>query len=237
LNFADILHDIAVALHPHAGEQGRVATYIPALARVQADQFGIALHTVDGIDAGAGDCDVSFSIQSVSKVFSLTMSLQAIGDALWQRVGREPSGNPFNSLVQLESEHGKPRNPFINAGAIVVADVLLGLGRSSADLVAMLSDLCGEAIDIDEEVAASEAETGFRNRALANFMKSFGGIENDVTAVLELYFRQCAIRMNCRQLARAASYLCRDGAHPLSGPGGERRPRSSASGSLAASTR
>jgi glutaminase len=238
LNFAAIVHDIAVALHPHAGEQGHVATYIPALARVPADQFGIALHTVDGVEAGAGDCDVPFSIQSVSKVFSLTMGLQAVGDALWQRVGREPSGNPFNSLVQLESEHGKPRNPFINAGAIVVADVLLGLGRTSADLVAMLSDLCGEAVDIDEEVAASEAETGFRNRALANFMKSFGGIENDVTAVLELYFRQCAIRMNCRQLARAASYLCRDGAHPLSGPGGAARgPRSSASGSLAASTR
>jgi glutaminase len=159
----------------------------------------------------------------VSKVFSLTMSLQAIGDELWKRVGREPSGNPFNSLVQLESEHGKPRNPFINAGAIVVADVLLGSGRTSAVLVAMLSDLCGEAVDIDEEVAASEAETGFRNRALANFMKSFGGIENEVTAVLELYFRQCAIRMNCRQLARAASYLCRDGAHPLSG-GGNARP-------------
>ena len=222
MNFAAIVHDIADALHPHAGEQGHVATYIPALARVPADQFGIALHTVDGFEAGAGDCDVPFSIQSVSKVFSLTMGLQAVGDALWQRVGREPSGNPFNSLVQLESEHGKPRNPFINAGAIVVADVLLGLGRSSADLVAMLSDLCGEAVDIDEEVAASEAETGFRNRALANFMKSFGGIENDVTAVLELYFRQCAIRMSCRQLARAASYLCRDGAHPLSGQGGAR---------------
>ena len=220
MNFAAILQDIAATLHPHAGEQGHVATYIPALARVPANRFGIALRTVDGIEAGAGDCDVPFSIQSVSKLFSLTMSLQAVGDALWQRVGREPSGNPFNSLVQLESEHGKPRNPFINAGAIVVADVLLGLGRSSADLVAMLSDLCGEAIDIDEEVAASEAETGFRNRALANFMKSFGGIENDVTAVLELYFRQCAIRMNCRQLARAASYLCSDGAHPLSGGGG-----------------
>ena len=94
LNFAAILHDIAVALHPHAGEQGHVATYIPALARVPADRFGIALHTVDGIEAGAGDCDESFSIQSVSKVFSLTMGLQAIGDELWKRVGREPSGKP-----------------------------------------------------------------------------------------------------------------------------------------------
>lgn len=227
MNFADILHDIAVALHPHAGEHGHVATYIPALARVPAGRFGIALRTVDGTEAAAGDCDEPFSIQSVSKVFSLTMALQAVGDALWQRVGREPSGNPFNSLVQLESEHGKPRNPFINAGAIVVADVLLGLGRGSADLVAMLSDLCGEPVAIDEEVAASEAETGFRNRALANFMKSFGGIDNEVDAVLELYFRQCALRMTCRQLARAASYLCRDGAHPLSGNGaggGDLRP-------------
>lgn len=222
MNFAAILQDIAASLHPQAGMNGHVATYIPALARVPASQFGIALHTVDGVEAAAGDSDVPFSIQSVSKVFSLTMGLQAIGDALWTRVGREPSGNPFNSLVQLESEHGKPRNPFINAGAIVVADVLLGLGRTSADLVAMLSDLCGEAVDIDEEVAASEAETGFRNRALANFMKSFGGIENDVGAVLELYFRQCAIRMNCRQLARGASYLCRDGGHPLAGNGSVR---------------
>ena len=224
MDFAATLNDIAAALRPHAGEQGHVATYIPALARVPADRFGIALHCVDGTEAGAGDCDEPFSIQSVSKVFSLTLCLQAVGDALWTRVGREPSGNPFNSLVQLESEQGKPRNPFINAGAIVVADVLLGLGRSSADLVAMLSDLCGEAVHIDEEVAASEAETGFRNRALGNFMKSFGGIENDVSAVLELYFRQCAIRMNCRQLARAASYLCRDGAHPLAGLGGAARP-------------
>jgi glutaminase len=223
LNFAAILHDIVVALHPHAGQHGHVATYIPALARVPADRFGIALRTRDGVEAAAGDCDAPFSIQSVSKVFSLTMSLQAIGDELWQRVGREPSGNPFNSLVQLESEHGKPRNPFINAGAIVVADVLLGLGRTSADLVVMLSDLCGEAIDIDEEVAASEAATGFRNRALANFMKSFAGIDNDVSAVLEFYFRQCAIRMSCRQLARAAGFLCRDGAHPLGG-GDSARP-------------
>ena len=109
MNFAAILNDIDAALRPHAGEQGHVATYIPALARVPADRFGIALCTVDGIEAGAGHCDLPFSIQSVSKVFSLTMALQAVGDELWKRVGREPSGNPFNSLVQLESEHGKPR--------------------------------------------------------------------------------------------------------------------------------
>ena len=218
MDFGPILDEIASTLRPQAGQQGHVASYIPALARVRGDQFGIALVTRDGIEATAGDADTLFSIQSVSKVFSLTLCLQGIGEELWQRVGLEPSGNPFNSLVQLESEQGKPRNPFINAGAIVIADGLVGLGCSDRDLVAMLSDLSGEPVDIDEEVAASEAESGFRNQALAYFMKSFGRIQHDVPRVLDLYFRQCAIRMNCRQLARAAGYLCRDGAHPKGGP-------------------
>ena len=217
MDFAPILQEITDELRPQAGQHGQVAAYIPALARVRSDQFGIALVTREGVEATAGDCDTLFSIQSVSKVFSLTLCLQGIGEELWQRVGREPSGNPFNSLVQLESEQGKPRNPFINAGAIVIADALLGLERSDRDLVAMLSDLAGEPIHIDEEVAASEAATGFHNQALAYFMKSFGRIEHDVAAVLEIYFRQCAISMNCRQLARAAGYLCRDGQHPVGG--------------------
>ena len=212
-----ILDEIAHTLRPLAGQQGRVASYIPALARVRAEQFGIALRTCDGIEAAAGDCDTPFSIQSVSKLFSLTLCLQLIGDALWERVGREPSGNPFNSLVQLENEQGKPRNPFINAGAIAVADRLISRGRSEADLAAMLSSLAATPITIDEEVAASEAETGFRNLALASFMKSFGKIDNELQAVLRLYFRQCALQMSCRQLARAAGYLCRDGAHPSGG--------------------
>ena len=194
-----------------------MASYIPALARVRADRFGIALRTFDGLEAAAGDSDVPFSIQSVSKLFSLTLGLQLIGESMWDRIGREPSGNPFNSLVQLEREEGKPRNPFINAGSIAVADRLISQGRTEIDLVAMLSDLAGAPIDIDEEVAASEAATGFRNVALANFMKSFGQIDNEVAAVLRLYFGQCSIRMNCRQLARAAGYLCRDGAHPGGG--------------------
>jgi len=172
-----IADEIVATLRPQAGQQGRVASYIPALARVRADQFGIALCTCDGTEAAAGDCDTLFSIQSVSKLFSLTLCLQLIGESLWERVGREPSGNPFNSLVQLENEQGKPRNPFINAGAIAVADRLISEGRSEADLVAMLSNLAAADIDIDDEVAASEAATGFRNQALANFMKSFGKID------------------------------------------------------------
>jgi glutaminase len=214
MNFQSVLEAIDAEIRPQLGREGKVADYIPALARVSVERFGIALRTCDGVEAAAGDAALPFSIQSVSKVFSLTLAMQQFGEDLWQRIGREPSGNPFNSLVQLENEHGKPRNPFINAGAIAVADRLLSHGDAKAELLALLTSLCGETISFDAEVAASEAATGFRNVALANFMKSFGKLDNDVGAVLDVYFHQCAIRMNCVQLARAAGYLCRDGAHP-----------------------
>jgi len=221
MDFQALLDSIDTELRPLLGQEGRVASYIPALARVPVAQFGMALRTCDGEEAAAGDSAVPFSIQSVSKLFSLTLAMRLLGEALWERIHREPSGNPFNSLLQLESEQGIPRNPFINAGAIAVSDRLvseLGVG-TTASLLEMLSSLAGEPIDCDAEVAASEAATGFRNIAMANFMKSFGRIDNDVGAVLDFYFRQCAVRMSCRQLARAAGYLCRDGAHPLAGDG------------------
>lgn len=215
MNLQAILDDIVATLRPELGRSGKVADYIPALARVPADQFGIALRTADGQEVASGDSATPFSIQSVSKLFSLTLGVRALDEKLWERIGREPSGNPFNSLVQLEREQGVPRNPFINAGAIAVADRLLSVGDGLDDLLAFLRSLTGETITVDEEVAASEAATGFRNVALANFMKSFGKIDNDISAVLDVYFRQCAIRMDCRQLARAAAFLCRDGVHPL----------------------
>lgn len=214
LHFQPLLEEIVATLRPHLGRAGHVASYIPALARVPAAQFGIALRTVDGQEAHAGDSTQPFSIQSISKLFTLTLAMRELGESLWERIGREPSGNPFNSLVQLESEHGTPRNPFINAGAIAVADRLSSRLDAKAELLRLLSSLCGEAVDFDEEVAASEAAAGFRNVALANFMKSFGRIDNDVNAVLDLYFHHCAVRMSCLQLARAAGYLCRDGVHP-----------------------
>jgi glutaminase len=221
MKFQALLDEIAADIRPLLGQAGTVASYIPALARVPAAQFGIALHTCDGEEASAGDAAEPFSIQSVSKLFTLTLAMQHVGDALWERIGREPSGNPFNSLVQLESEQGKPRNPFINAGAIAVADRLVSHARSEGgakrDLLALIGGLAGEPIAFDEEVAASEAATGFRNVALANFMKSFGKIDNDVGTVLDMYFHQCAVRMSCVQLARAAGFLCRDGAHPVLG--------------------
>lgn len=218
MHFQNILDEIDAEIRPLLGSGGQVATYIPALARVSPLQFGVALRTCDGQEAAAGDSAAPFSIQSMSKVFSLTLAMRSLGESLWQRIGREPSGSPFNSLVQLETERGIPRNPFINAGAIAVADRLLSHGDAKADLLALLSSLCGEVIHIDNEVAQSEADTGFRNAALANFMKAFGTLDHNIAEVLDVYFNQCAIRMNCVQVARAAGYLCRDGAHPYGGP-------------------
>lgn len=218
MDFQLILDEIDAELRPQlATAGGKVASYIPALARVSPLQFGIALRTHAGETAAAGDSAVPFSIQSMSKVFSLTLAIRALGEAMWDRIGREPSGSPFNSLVQLESERGIPRNPFINAGAIAVADRLVSQGDAKAELLALLGRLCGEPVHIDAEVARSEADTGFRNTALANFMKGFGTLDNDIATVLDVYFNQCAIAMSCEQVACAAGYLCRDGAHPLAG--------------------
>ena len=219
LNLPGVLADMARELAPQAGREGRVADYIPALACVSAQHFGLALHTAHGTGCHAAEGQAPFSIQSISKVFTLTLAMQHLSEAeLWRRIGVEPSGTAFNSLVQLEFEGGKPRNPFINAGAIAVADRLVsvyGLDGAKQALLDMVSDLCGERVHFDAEVAQSEADTGFRNMAMCNFMKSYGQIDNPVDTVLDVYFHQCALSMSCAQLARALSYLCRDGAHPL----------------------
>jgi glutaminase len=198
-----------------------VADYIPALARVDPNRFGAAIVTIGGGVACYGDAAEPFSIQSISKVFTLALALRAIGDELWRRVGREPSGSAFNSIVQLEYERGVPRNPLINAGAMVVSDVVLGNGTPAGTidgLVALMRHLPGDStIAVDEEVARSEAEMGYRNRSLANFLKSCGNLDNTVDDVLAVYFRQCSIAMSCEQLARASLVLANDGRHPLTG--------------------
>jgi glutaminase len=170
--------------------RGKVATYIPALAKVPLNKLAIASADCSGPEASAGDDGELFSIQSISKVFSLTLALQqGLGPALWKRVGREPSGDPFNSISLLELENGVPRNPFINAGAIVVADTLLSAMRNPLEnLLRFISELVGEQISIDSQVAASEESTGFKNKALANFIGSFGNLENRVEDVLDIYF-------------------------------------------------
>ncbi|MBJ7409336.1 MAG: glutaminase [Phenylobacterium sp.] len=204
----------------HRGE-GKVADYIPALARVDANRFGLAVITCDGQMAEYGDAWLPFSIQSISKVFTLTMALQRMGESLWVRVGREPSGSRFNSIVQLEAEGGVPRNPFINAGAIVVTDAVLA-GRTPGEAVDDIRDtlrrLAGaDTIDVDKEVATSEAATGYRNYSLANFMKGFDNLHSPVEDVLQTYFHQCSLRITCRQLARAGLFRANAGVDPLTG--------------------
>lgn len=203
------------------GDRGAVANYIPGLANVSPDQFGMAVVSADGTLVTGGDARTSFSIQSISKVFALTMALGKVGEGLWQRVGREPSGNAFNSIVQLEAEKGIPRNPFINAGAIVVADVNLSghMPRESiGELLRFVQFVADDdSIVIDEGVARGEAETGFRNFALANYMRAFGNIHHPVQLVLGCYFHQCAIAMDCVQLARAGRFLMLDGMQPGGG--------------------
>ena len=217
---AEIIDEIAQEM-AQAPDRGRVADYIPALANVSADHFGMAIVLADGTTHVAGDGDVPFSIQSISKVFSLTMALGAVGDALWKRVGREPSGSAFNSIVQLESEQGIPRNPFINAGAIVMCDVLLGCyepREAIAEFLRFVRTLAGDDdISIDEVVARGEQETGFRNNALANYMRAFGNIHHPVERTLGFYFHQCAVAMSCRQLAMAGRYLMAGGVNPTTG--------------------
>ena len=202
-------------------DRGEVATYIPELARVDPGAFGLAVIDAEGNVAAAGDCDTPFSIQSISKVFTLTLALGKVGDRLWQRVGREPSGSPFNSIVQLEFERGKPRNPFINAGAIAVTDTILSGHQPRevlGELLRFIQFLANDSsITIDEAVAASEQRTGFRNIALANYMKSFGVIENPPDFTLGVYFHHCAIAMSCRQLAMAGRFLAHSGRNPTTG--------------------
>ncbi|MBB4007770.1 glutaminase [Allorhizobium taibaishanense] len=215
-----IVDGIVAEMQPRFGE-GKVADYIPELARIDPNQFGIAITTVDGQTYTAGHADVPFSIQSISKVFMLTLALGKAGEGVWKRVGREPSGSSFNSIVQLEHEHGIPRNPFINAGAIVVTDMVLS-GYKPREAIGeflrfmrFLAD--DDSITIDHKVAGSEQTTGYRNFALANFMRGFGNLEHNVEMVLGVYFHQCALAMNCVQLSHAGLYLANRGTNPLSG--------------------
>lgn len=201
-------------------KEGRVANYIPALAQVDPSKFGMAVALPNGEYYCAGDADEPFSIQSVSKVFTLSLALERFGSSLWDSVGREPSGSSFNSIVQLETECGKPRNPLINAGAIATTDRLID-GRSADETIKEILDFMRDRSDdssvfIDDDVALSEAETGSRNRSLAHFMAAFSNMRHPVETSLSVYFRQCAIAMSTRQLARAGLHLAFGGTDPLS---------------------
>ena len=218
-DYAAILKEIAEVVRPLTAE-GKVADYIPELARFSREKFGMALYTTDGQMYTVGDAGERFSIQSISKVFTLVMTIRLVGEALFSRVGKEPSGNPFNSLVQLEYEKGIPRNPFINAGALVVTDELLSHTPDAiGDVLDFVRKISGSpTVQYDLAVAASERSNGFTNAALANFLKANHNLKNGVEEVLEAYFYHCSLAMSCEDLARAFQCLANHGVMEQGGP-------------------
>lgn len=218
MDYAEVIRELWERFAPLRRE-GKVADYIPALAGVDPDLFGITVERMDGTSCSVGDAAVPFSIQSISKVFTLAMVARVIGDELWKSVGREPSGTPFNSLVQLEYEQGVPRNPFINAGALVVTDRLMSLYKHPKDaILEFVRSITGnDDIYYDKRIARSEMEHADRNKALCHLMKSFGNIVNDVEDILDVYCHQCAILMSCQDLARAMRLFAGRGVNPVSG--------------------
>ena len=217
MNYQAILEDIEREIQP-LFSQGKVADYIPALAKVNPNQFIMSVRLFDGTSYGVGDINSKFSIQSISKVFTFTLALHEYGRDLYQRVGHEPSGDPFNSLVQLEYENGIPRNPFINAGAIVTADSLVSIYKENTfekilDFIKKVSN--DETISFDEEIFQSELAHGFRNFALINMIRSYNNIHNKIDDVINTYFKQCSIMMSPSQLAKAMLFLSNHGVNPL----------------------
>ncbi|NJB82662.1 glutaminase [Wenyingzhuangia aestuarii] len=197
---------------------GKKATYIPELAHVDENLFGVSLTCLNGTQISLGDAHQPFSIQSISKVFSLVLAYNILGEDLWKRVDVEPSGDTFNSLILLELELGIPRNPFINAGAIVLADILIShLQNPKEDFLKFIHQLTNDhSIQYDLKVFNSEKSVAYRNYSLINLMKSFGNIHNDIDTVMDFYFRMCSVNITCEQLSKAVLFFANDGVHPIS---------------------
>ena len=219
----EVLAEVCDLARPAAAD-GKVADYIKAIADLDPSMFGLAMVDMDGTEHTIGDVDEPFAIQSISKVFSLVVALRradaahGVRNELWDRVDVEPSGDPFNSLVQLEAERGRPRNPLINSGALVVDDVLLDhCADPAGEITTLLTDLSGSAVGVDEVVREQEGRSSHRNRAMAFLMSSFGNLTSTVDEVLDVYVRHCSIAMTARQLARAARFLANGGVDPATG--------------------
>lgn len=217
-DYQHVLDTICAEVQPFLS-RGTVASYIPELATVSPQQFGMAVYCLDGRIFSTGDAETKFSLQSITKMFALALAFSREGDVIWKRVGREPSGDPFNSLSQLEYEHGIPRNPYINAGALVIADILASRyvqgDIALLQFLRLLADQPG--LDFDPAVALSEQRHAHRNFAIAHLLKDFGNLRNPVKSVLHAYCRQCSVTMNCIELAKAASFLANHGSIPWSG--------------------
>ena len=204
MDYQLILDNIYDQILPFANE-GKQADYIPALAKVTPDHFGMCLNTVNGESYSIQDSGIRFSIQSISKVFALALALSIKGEDIWKQVGKEPSGTAFNSLFQLELEKGIPRNPFINSGAMAVTDILMNVLKDPEnDFIDFVRALCGnDTVDYNMEVALSERQNGYMNAAIANLLKYHGRLTNDIEEVLMFYFKMCSIEMSCEELATA----------------------------------
>ena len=204
MDYQLILDNIYDQILPFANE-GKQADYIPALAKVNPDHFGMCLNTVNGESYSILDSGIRFSIQSISKVFALALALSIKGEDIWKQVGKEPSGTAFNSLFQLELEKGIPRNPFINSGAMVITDILMNeMKDPENDFIEFVRALCGnDTVDYNMEVALSERQNGYMNAAIANLLKYHGRLTNDIEEVLMFYFKMCSIEMSCEELATA----------------------------------
>jgi glutaminase len=194
-------------------DQGQLASYIPEIANVEPENFGVHLSTIDHFNFGEGNWDEKFSIQSISKVLSLSLAYRILGEKIWNRIGVEPSGTPFNSLIQLEADFGIPRNPFVNGGAIVIADILLSnLENPKEEFIAFVRNISkNSAINYSSKIAESEKSIGYRNAALCNFIKSYGNINNDPSEVLDFYFDLCSVTMNCKELSETFLFLANKG--------------------------
>ena len=212
VDFQRILEEIRNDAMSHK-DKGIIASYIPELSKVDTNQFGINLTTTSGENFAVGSATSQFSVQSISKVLALTKAFSLLGNAIWKRVDVEPSGNPFNHLSLLEQENGIPRNPLINSGAIVIADMLVSeLNNPKQEFLDFVRDLTNDqSINYNDKVAASEKATGYKNYAAANLLKSFGNLTNDVEVVLDFYFHQCSLEMSCVQLSNAFFLLANQG--------------------------
>jgi len=217
MNYQKILEEIRQEIQPCFG-QGKVADYIPTLSRIDPNHFAMSIQLLDGQTFSVGEAETKFSIQSISKVFTFTQALKIYGKDLYAYVGHEPSGDPFNSLVQLEYENGIPRNPFINPGAIVITDRLVqqNNGQTFDTILHFIRQISDDSsIDFDKETALSEEKSGYRNYALAHLMKSFGNIAGEIDDIMRIYFKQCSILMSTKQLCRAMLFLANHGKDPL----------------------
>lgn len=194
-------------------DKGKLASYIPELAVVDSTKFGVHISTTSNLNFGLGNFDEKFSVQSIAKVFSLCLAYKILGERIWERVGVEPSGTGFNSLIQLDNDNGIPRNPFMNTGAIVISDILLSnLNKPKDDLLAFIRSLSkNQDINYSSKISASEKSIGYRNIAMCNFIKSLGNIQNEPDEVLDFYFDLCSLEVSCKHLSELFMFLANKG--------------------------